>query len=74
LPRHEVRSFSAAGKDGFAERLRHTTTLAEDFGVADANEDDRYAAMDWLLARQDAIQVERSPCRMRSLTMIPARW
>ena len=30
--------------------------LAEEFGVADATEDDLYAAMDWLLARQDAIQ------------------
>ena len=29
----------------------HSTTLAEDFGVVDANEDDLYAAMDWLLAR-----------------------
>jgi Transposase DDE domain len=37
-------------------RWWHTTTLAEDFGVADASEDDLYAAMDWLLARQDAIQ------------------
>lgn len=37
-------------------RWWHTTTLAEDFGVADANEDDLYAAMDWLLARQDMIQ------------------
>lgn len=37
-------------------RWWHTTTLAEDFGVADANEDDLYAAMDWLLQRQDAIQ------------------
>ena len=37
-------------------RLWHTSTLAEDFGVADADEDDLYAAMDWLLARQDAIQ------------------
>jgi transposase len=34
----------------------HTTTLASQFGVADANEDDLYAAMDWLLARQDTIQ------------------
>lgn len=32
-------------------RWWHTTTLASDFGVADANEDDLYAAMDWLLAR-----------------------
>jgi hypothetical protein len=37
-------------------RWWHTTTLATDFGVADANEDDLYAAMDWLLARQDTIQ------------------
>ena len=37
-------------------RWWHTTTLAEDFGVADADEDDLYAAMDWLLERQDAIQ------------------
>jgi len=37
-------------------RLWHTTTLAEDFGVTQASEDDLYAAMDWLLARQDRIQ------------------
>ncbi len=37
-------------------RWWHTTTLAEDFGVAQASEDDLYAAMDWLLARQDTIQ------------------
>ncbi|MDM0116580.1 IS1634 family transposase [Variovorax sp. J22R133] len=36
-------------------RWWHTTTLAEDFGVADADEDDLYAAMDWLLERQDRI-------------------
>jgi hypothetical protein len=37
-------------------RWWHTTTLAEDFGVTDATEDDLYAAMDWLLARQDRIE------------------
>jgi transposase len=37
-------------------RWWHTSTLAADFGVADADEDDLYAAMDWLLARQDTIQ------------------
>ena len=37
-------------------RWWHTTTLAEDFGVADATEQGLYAAMDWLLERQDAIQ------------------
>ena len=37
-------------------RWWHSTTLAEDFGVADASEDDLYAAMDWQLARQERIQ------------------
>ena len=37
-------------------RWWHTTTLAEDFGVTDATENDLYAAMDWLLARQGTIQ------------------
>ena len=31
-------------------RLWHTSALAGEFGVADATEDDLYAAMDWLLA------------------------
>jgi transposase len=39
-----------------ATRLWHTTTLAEELGVTDANEDDLYEAMDWLLARQDRIE------------------
>ena len=39
-------------------RWWHTTTLAEDFGVAEATETDLYAAMDWLLERQDAIQAK----------------
>jgi transposase len=37
-------------------RWWHTTTLADEFGVAQADEDDLYAAMDWLLAHQDTIQ------------------
>ncbi|AMN45749.1 hypothetical protein ACG33_12660 [Steroidobacter denitrificans] len=37
-------------------RWWHTTTLAQDFGVADASETELYAAMDWLLERQGAIQ------------------
>ena len=41
-------------------RWWHTTTLAADFGVVDASEDDLYAAMDWLLGRQDAIQKKLS--------------
>ena len=55
-------------------RWWHTTTLAQDFGVADADEDDLYAAMDWLLARQAAIQkklavqIGRASCRERVCT------
>jgi len=32
------------------------STLAEDFGVADAHEDELYAAMDWLIERQEKIE------------------
>ena len=32
------------------------TTLADDLGVADADEDELYAAMDWLIERQEAIE------------------
>ncbi len=37
-------------------RWWHSTTLAEDFGVAARDEDDLYAAMDWLLEHQHTIQ------------------
>jgi transposase len=37
-------------------RAWHTTTLAEELGVADATEDELYAALDWLLARQERIE------------------
>ena len=46
-------------------RWWHTTTLAEDFGVADASEDDCYAAMDWLLARQARIQKKLAARHLR---------
>src|SRR5512140_3482443 len=34
----------------------HDTTLAEELGVADADEDHLYDAMDWLLERQETIE------------------
>src|SRR5271166_5197693 len=37
-------------------RWLHTTTLAEEYGVVEADEADLYAAMDWLLERQGAIE------------------
>ena len=37
-------------------RWWQTSTLAEEFGVSSADEDDLYAAMDWLLERQPVIE------------------
>ncbi len=34
----------------------HTTTLAEELGVANADENELYAALDWLLERQPSIE------------------
>jgi hypothetical protein len=37
-------------------RWWHTTTLPDAFGVTDADEDDLYAALDWLITRQAPIE------------------
>jgi len=37
-------------------RWWHTTTIPENMSVLDANEDDLYSAMDWLIERQDIIE------------------
>ena len=37
-------------------RLWHSTTLAEELGVGDDDEDDLYEAMDWLVKRQERIE------------------
>ena len=37
-------------------RLWHMTTLSEELGVTDADEEDLYKAMDWLLGRQQRIE------------------
>ena len=65
-PHHNRGSLNAAREcpkvvDMFRSKLAttrwwHTTTLPESLGVADANEDDLYAAMDWLLERQERIE------------------
>ncbi len=47
-------------------RWWQTTTLAEQFGVADASEDDLYAAMDWLLARQGTIEKKLAGRHLRA--------
>jgi transposase len=47
-------------------RWWHTTTLAQEFGVEDADEDELYAAMDWLLASQGAIEKRLAARHLRA--------
>ena len=47
------------------QRWWHVTTLPECLDVADATEDDLYAAMDWLLARQGAIEKKLAARHLR---------
>jgi transposase len=46
-------------------RAWHTTTLAEELGVAEAWEDELYAAMDWLWARQERIEKKLAARHLR---------
>jgi transposase len=46
-------------------RVWHTTTLAEELHVTDANEDELYAAMDWLFARQERIEQQLAARHLR---------
>jgi hypothetical protein len=39
-----------------ATRLWHTTTLADELSIGDADENELYDALDWLLARQERIE------------------
>jgi hypothetical protein len=47
-------------------RWWQTTTLAEEFGVADADEDELYTAMDWLLTRQETIERKLAARHLRN--------
>ena len=47
-------------------RWWHTSTLAQEFGVGDAGEDDLYAAMDWLLERQGHIEKKLAARHLRA--------
>ena len=51
-------------------RLWHTSTLAAEFGVSDASEDDLYAAMDWLLSSQDRIQKKLSARHLQEDSLV----
>jgi transposase len=43
----------------------HTTTLAEELGVAEATENDLYEAMDWLLERKERIEKKLAARHLR---------
>jgi transposase len=43
----------------------HTTTLAEELGVAEASENDLYQAMDWLLERKERIEKKLAARHLR---------
>ena len=46
------------------------TTLAEELGVAEATEDELYAAMDWLLGRQRAIEKKLAQRHLKDGAMV----
>jgi transposase len=48
----------------------HSTTLAEELGVADANADELYQALDWLLARQPAIEAKLAHRHLRNNALV----
>jgi len=47
-------------------RWWHTCTLAEEFGVTEAAEDELYGAMDWLLSRQGDIEKKLAARHLRA--------
>jgi hypothetical protein len=49
------------------------TTLGVDLGVADASTDEVYAAMDWLLSRQDSIEAKLARRHLADETTNPHR-
>jgi hypothetical protein len=51
-------------------RTWHTTTLAEELGVADCDEDDLYRALNWLLARQARIESKLAQRHLRDGAII----
>jgi transposase len=51
-------------------RWWHTTTLAEGFAVGEADEDDLYAAMDWLLARQGSIEKKLATRHLKAGSLV----
>ena len=53
-----------------ATRLWHTTTLAEELCVTDADENELYHALDWLLARQVRIEKKLADRHLREGSLV----
>jgi hypothetical protein len=51
-------------------RLWHTTTLAEELCVGDADVDELYDAMDWLLSRQEKIEKRLAEAHLSEGSMV----
>lgn len=51
-------------------RWWHTTTLAEELGVSDADEDELYAAMDWLIERQARIEKKLAARHLKDESLV----
>ena len=53
-----------------ATRVLASTTLGDELGVAGADEDDLYGAMDWLLERQDRVEDRLAGRHLRDREMV----
>ncbi len=51
-------------------RLWHTTTVAEELALTDADEDDLYRALDWLCARQERIERKLAATHLRHGSLV----
>ncbi|HVC06834.1 MAG TPA: IS1634 family transposase, partial [Solirubrobacterales bacterium] len=51
-------------------RALHQSTLGVELGVEDADQDDLYAAMDWLLSRQEGIEGRLAKRHLKDATLI----
>ena len=67
------RVIAPLSKLGLVRALRSETTsssLAEALNIGDADEDELYSAMDWLLARQDRIEVALAKRHLSEATLV----
>jgi len=51
-------------------RALHQSTLGAELGVEDADQDDLYAAMDWLLSRQEGIEGRLAKRHLKDATLV----